>query len=77
MKYYLLKQKVLDWIIAKNNEVLVDVNTNKFINWHIDTNLKYHESGHFFSIKGINNKTNYGKINSWSQPIIDQPEVGI
>ena len=79
---FIKTEEVLDWIIAKNNEVLVDVKQipiKNLSNWHIDTNFSkiFHESGHFFSIKGINVETNYGKINSWSQPIIDQPEVGI
>jgi len=35
-----------------------------------------HETGGFFSIVGIHVSTNYGAINEWSQPIINQPEVG-
>ena len=35
-----------------------------------------HDSGKFFSIIGINVDTNYGEIESWDQPIINQPEIG-
>ena len=34
----------------------------------------FHDSGRFFSIKGVRIST---KTNSWDQPIIDQPEIGI
>ena len=36
-----------------------------------------HDSGGFFSIRGIHVKTNWGNVPSWSQPIIHQPEIGI
>ncbi len=36
-----------------------------------------HESGKFFSIAGIDIKTNFGGTPSWQQPIIYQPEIGI
>jgi oxidase EvaA len=36
-----------------------------------------HESGGFFSIEGISVKTNAGMVPSWTQPIINQPEIGI
>lgn len=35
-----------------------------------------HDTGRFFSIRGINIQTNYGGIPEWQQPIIDQPEIG-
>jgi len=35
-----------------------------------------HESGKFFHIEGIHVKTNFGKVNEWDQPIINQPEIG-
>jgi oxidase EvaA len=36
-----------------------------------------HRTGRFFSIEGVHVTTNYGAIARWTQPIIDQPEVGI
>ena len=46
--------------------------------WGFDrtTGSLCHESGKFFSIEGIGVETNFGGINSWEQPIINQPEVG-
>ena len=46
--------------------------------WYFDEkkgNLR-HESGRFFSIDGIRVNTNWGKLSTWDQPIINQPEVG-
>lgn len=36
-----------------------------------------HASGRFFKIEGIWVETNYGDVARWSQPIINQPEIGI
>lgn len=35
-----------------------------------------HHTGKFFSIEGIKVETNWGGVPSWSQPIINQPEIG-
>ena len=47
--------------------------------WHIekDSGNLVHESGKFFSIEGIDVKTNYGSRTAWRQPVINQPEIGI
>ncbi len=47
--------------------------------WYFDniTGNLYHDSGRFFSIEGARIKTNYGTVYDWSQPIINQPEIGI
>ena len=47
--------------------------------WYFDkdTGNFCHESGKFFSIEGVSIKTNYGAVPEWSQPIINQPEIGI
>ncbi len=36
-----------------------------------------HESGRFFSIRGLSVTTNRGPIPKWTQPIIHQPEIGV
>jgi len=48
--------------------------------WYFDesgSNLR-HESGKFFSIEGLRVQTDFnGVMQSWDQPIINQPEIGI
>lgn len=36
-----------------------------------------HDSGRFFSVRGLSVRTNEGTIRQWTQPIINQPEIGI
>src|SRR4051794_31820491 len=36
-----------------------------------------HDSGRFFSVRGIHVKTDYGCVPEWSQPILDQPDRAI
>lgn len=47
-------------------------------NWgfNASTGNLEHTSGKFFSIEGIHVKTNLGNVSEWSQPIINQPEIG-
>lgn len=47
--------------------------------WSADprTGAVHHRSGKFFTIDGIEVRTNHGLTPAWSQPIIDQPESGI
>jgi oxidase EvaA len=51
----------------------------KLRKWYFDkdTGNLCHESGRFFSIEGVYIRTNYGFVSEWSQPIINQPEIGI
>ena len=47
--------------------------------WSFDPdggNLR-HDSGQFFTIEGLTARTDYGGVTEWSQPIINQPEIGI
>ncbi|MDP1818182.1 MAG: NDP-hexose 2,3-dehydratase family protein [Leadbetterella sp.] len=73
--------KVLHWINEKNNETKYNINQiplDKLKLWNFDNisgNI-IHETGSFFSIEGIEVTTNWGKIQSWQQPIINQPEIG-
>jgi len=52
---------------------------NEIEGWVIDdeTGDIRHKSGKFFSIVGLDVKTNYGITPQWDQPIINQPEIGI
>lgn len=68
------------WIQQRNREVNVHVEKIPFsemVNWYssADGSLQ-HDSGKFFSIVGVDVKTDYDGENHWQQPIILQPEVG-
>ncbi len=69
---------------------LRDINRNEYFQvetvplselrkWQFDrwTGDITHESGGFFSIRGLKIRTNVGPVKHWTQPIIDQPEIGV
>lgn len=69
----------LQWVREQNSKVTVRVNQIPFKelrNWGFDDVSLRHQSGKFFSIDGVQVDTNYGRVNSWQQPIINQPEIG-
>lgn len=73
--------EIIEWIEERNSDVNVQVNPmklNELDNWTFGEHNErlYHESGKFFSIEGINVRTNHGLVFDWDQPIINQPEVG-
>jgi oxidase EvaA len=74
--------EVINWIKKRNQDVHVRVKKihfDKMQNWTFDQpkSKLLHISGGFFSIEGINIKTNWGNISCWDQPIINQPEIGL
>jgi oxidase EvaA len=73
--------QVIEWVEHQNNKVNVDVTRISFSemrNWDFenDANRISHNTGKFFSIDGIRVDTNWGGVNNWDQPIINQPEIG-
>ena len=72
--------EIAAWIRQRNVEVDVTIERQplaKLTGWHFDEEMSLrHDSGKFFSIEGIHVETDYGTVNSWDQPIINQPEVG-
>ncbi|MDR0685639.1 MAG: NDP-hexose 2,3-dehydratase family protein [Spirochaetaceae bacterium] len=67
-------------IERRSREIAVDIKTVPFSrldNWIIDKNgsLK-HSSGKFFSVEGIRVETDYRTPRCWTQPIINQCEIG-
>lgn len=72
--------ELIEWIERRNREVQVSVETvplAEMEGWYQDKDGSlHHKSGRFFSIQGIKVQTDYGRINEWMQPIINQPEVG-
>lgn len=55
------------------------ISFNDLLAWDFDskTGNLHHESGKFFTVRGIKVETNFGSRIRWRQPIIDQHEVGI
>jgi oxidase EvaA len=47
--------------------------------WHFDpdTGNLSHSSGRFFTIEGLHVQSDYEPVGEWSQPVINQPEIGI
>ena len=73
-------QEIREWIAQRNREAVVDVKQIPFSEmkmWHSeDDGSIRHDTGKFFSIVGIDVRTDYGNNSHWRQPIINQPEVG-
>lgn len=71
--------EILSWI-RRQNEVVVshvrEIPLTKMRNWNYSGDSISHSSGKFFSIEGIRIETNFGQIPQWTQPIINQPEIG-
>ena len=69
------------WLENKRNTTKHLVNQIPFIDlidWQFDkvTGNLVHTSKNFFSIEGVQIETNWGNKKIWSQPIINQSEVG-
>lgn len=73
-------EEIKAWIKRRNREVEVKIKKIPFDQmnmWHSDVDGSvHHDSGRFFSIVGIDVRTDYGSNHHWRQPIINQPEVG-
>ena len=72
---------ILDWVQERRDSTAVHVKKttfDKLDKWLFDdeAGTLRHETGRFFSIDGIRVRTNYGTVPEWTQPIINQPEVG-
>lgn len=78
---YISNEHFMQWINERRESVGVKIELipfSKLKNWNFDpkTGNLQHESKKFFSIEGIEVQTNWGAVNSWDQPIINQPEIG-
>ncbi|MFF2848491.1 NDP-hexose 2,3-dehydratase family protein [Streptomyces sp. NPDC058001] len=71
------------WFTAQRRSKRYDVRRIPFSEldgWHFqdDTGDLVHRSGRFFSVEGLHVRTSWnGRESSWTQPIINQPEIGI
>jgi dTDP-4-dehydro-6-deoxy-alpha-D-glucopyranose 2,3-dehydratase len=78
---FITTDNFLKWLEQRRASVTVSVEMipfRKLNKWRFNevTGNLEHETGRFFSIEGIEIKTSWGKVPSWSQPIINQPEIG-
>ena len=75
-------EKFKEWFLDRRSRIthkIEEIALKDLKNWGFDKmsgNLQ-HDSGKFFSIEGISVETNYGIRKHWSQPIINQPEIGL
>lgn len=73
---------VLAWLDERKkavHHVVVPIPFSAMTEWAFEkesANLR-HRSGKYFSIEGVRISTNWGNVGQWSQPIINQPEIGI
>ena len=75
-------EEIEQWLFSINQEQYFHVTQIPLIEmdkWFFDkeTGDLKHDSNRFFSIRGLHVETNWGKVSSWSQPVIHQPEIGI
>lgn len=79
---YMKTENFAEWFHQRQEShrfVIEEIPFRDLVKWSFDSetgNLR-HDSGKFFSIEGIRVLTNYGSVASWTQPIINQPEIGI
>lgn len=72
--------KIVEFVNSYKKSLKVKVIKSKFSkikNWKINDYEIAHKSGGFFSVIGLDIKTNYGNVFHWQQPIIKQNEIGI
>ncbi len=73
---------VIDWLSELNAThpfEVEEIGLSQLRRWHREpgTGNLVHESGQFFAIRGLEVETNFGPVPRWSQPIIDQPQIGL
>lgn len=74
-------EDILKWLKKRKQHVDVKIEKtlfSKLDKWQYEEKLGIikHETSKFFSIDGIMVSTNWGGVNSWQQPIINQSEIG-
>lgn len=72
----------LNWFTSRltdNRFIVKEIPFADLDNWQFTgTPMRIaHSSGKFFTIEGIQVNTDYGLVEQWNQPIINQPEIGI
>ncbi|TDV38582.1 NDP-hexose 2,3-dehydratase family protein [Actinophytocola oryzae] len=64
---------------ARNLTTVTPVPLEELAGWSFDerTGNLAHESGKFFTVEGLDVRQPGGRVPHWTQPIINQPEIGI
>jgi oxidase EvaA len=75
-------EEIAEWLDAKRSRHLLKVQQiplGKLRGWRFDphTSDLSHDTGGFFAIRGLEVRTNSGPVKHWTQPIIDQPQIGL
>jgi oxidase EvaA len=75
-------QEVMTWLASRGDAARFSVERKRLTDlrgWRIDaaTGNVVHESGKFFQVIGVDVATNFGSVQQWRQPIMNQPEIGI
>jgi oxidase EvaA len=78
---FITTEEVINWVKDQNHRVSVRINKIPFSHlklWYFNKDISrlQHDSGKFFSIDGLRVNTNWGNVQTWDQPIINQPEIG-
>lgn len=78
---FISTSEAITWIAEQNKKINVEINKIAFDQleqWYFNEKLGSleHTSGKFFTIEGIRVNTNWGAVQCWDQPIINQPEIG-
>lgn len=74
-------EEIMPWFWSRRDAhefVIEQIPFSAMDRWGVEpiTGNLMHESGSFFSIEGLQVKTNYGIRSEWQQPVINQPEIG-
>lgn len=75
-------ESILNWLRERQNRAsfaVREIPLSELGEWRYDDRQGslVHRSGKFFSIRGIEVKTDFGPVSQWTQPIINQPEIGL
>ncbi|WP_424185770.1 NDP-hexose 2,3-dehydratase family protein [Actinokineospora sp. G85] len=73
---------VREWMRARreaNSYEVTVVGLDELVGWRFEpgTGNLVHHTGKFFSVRGIDVRTDHREVDTWTQPIILQPEIGI
>jgi dTDP-4-dehydro-6-deoxy-alpha-D-glucopyranose 2,3-dehydratase len=74
--------ELVKWIDCLNSNQIFDViktPLSGLAQWNYckdSSTITHHKSG-FFTVRGLEINTEYSGVKSWTQPILDQPEIGI